>query len=222
MAARYNDQNYERGRHDRGSEEGRRFIDRAGDEVRSWFGNEEAARRRRMDEMWVEQHYREGQYAGSQYEFEDVRTGEVMTRNVITVYPDDSIERAARLMTECDCGALPVVDRNGRLIGMVTDRDITVRSTARGIDPRRSRVAECMTDEAIACHVNDSIRNCMRQMSRHQIRRIPIVNDRYEVIGIISQGDLARHAATYQGRGERRALADVMCAVSRPTHAPHH
>jgi CBS domain-containing protein len=144
-----------------------------------------------------------------------------MTRNTVTVHPDDTVERAARLMGECNCGALPVVDSNGRLIGMMTDRDITVRITGRGIDPRRGRVDECMTDETFACHANDSIKGCMREMSRHQIRRLPIVNDRYQVVGIVSQADLARHAGAYQGRGERRAMADVLCAVSEPTHAPY-
>ena len=78
-----------------------------------------------------------------------------------------------------------------------------------------------MTREAIACHADDPLRECMRQMSRHQIRRLPVVNDRGQVIGMLSQSDLARHAGVYSGRGERRALANVMCAVSEPTHVSH-
>jgi CBS domain-containing protein len=124
-------------------------------------------------------------------------------------------------MMEHDCGALPVVDRDGRLIGMITDRDITMRLVARGMDARRARVGDCMTEEAFACHAYDSIESCMRTMSRHQVRRIPIVDDRDRVIGIVSQSDLAQHAGHHPGRGERRAMADVLCAVSAPTHVPY-
>jgi CBS domain-containing protein len=126
-----------------------------------------------------------------------------------------------RLVRECDCGAIPVVDNDGRLIGMVTDRDITVRLVARGADIRRAFVDDCMTDEAFACNVNDSIDDCMRTMSRHQIRRLPILDDRDRVMGIVSQSDLARHAGEHPVRGERRAMTDVLCVVSEPTHMPY-
>jgi CBS domain-containing protein len=216
MATRYNDRDYERGNY-----EDRGLIERAGDEVRSWFGDEEAERRRRTDYRRDLQRDREGRYGRSPYDLNNVRAGDVMTRNVVTVHPNDTVERAARLMSEFNCGALPVVDGGGRLIGMVTDRDLTIRIAGRGKDVRRARVDECMTHESFACHANDSLKDCMRQMSRHQIRRLPIVNDRYQVIGIVSQADLARHARAYQGRGERRAMADVLCAISEPTYTPY-
>jgi CBS domain-containing protein len=215
MATRYNNRDYERGHHDRS------LMERAGDEVRSWFGDEEAERRRRTDYRQDLQRHREGRHARSPYDYDDARAGEVMTRNVATVHPADTVECAARLMGECDCGALPVVNDDGRLIGMVTDRDLTVRVAGRGKDSRRTRVDECMTTESFACHANDPIKDCMQQMSRHQIRRLPVINDRYQVIGIVSQADLARHAGAYQGRGERRAMADVLCAISEPTYAPY-
>jgi CBS domain-containing protein len=204
-----------RGRGDRG------LIERTTDEVRSWLGDESAGRRRRMDEMEEERNYRAGRYGQGPRRLRNLRARDVMTRNVISVHHADTVERAARLMRECDCGAIPVVDNDGRLIGMVTDRDITVRLVARGVDIRRALVDDCMTDEAFACNVNDSIETCMRMMSRHQIRRLPIVDDRDRVVGIVSQGDLARHAGEHTGRGERRAMADVLCAVSEPTHAPY-
>jgi CBS-domain-containing membrane protein len=53
------------------------------------------------------------------------------------------------------------------------------------------------------------------------IRRLPIINDHYQVVGIVSQADLARYAVAYQGRGERRAMADVLCAISEPTYTPY-
>jgi CBS domain-containing protein len=206
----YNRSPDERERDERG------FLERAGDEVRSWFGDEEAERRRMRDERSDRRFNstRASERGG------DVRARDLMTRSVQTIHPWDSVEHAARLMGECDCGSLPVVNENGRLIGMVTDRDIALRVVARGRDVRRAQVEDCMSEDVVACHEYDSIEGCMRQMSRHQIRRLPIVDDRNRVIGIVSQGDLAWHAGTHPGWGERRAVADVLCAVSEPNDAP--
>jgi CBS domain-containing protein len=204
-----------RGREDRG------FFERAGDEVRSWFGDEEAERRRRRDEFETERRYRQGAYWSPPRSERDLRAGDVMSRNVVTVFPDDPVERAAQLMRNCDCGALPVIDINGRLIGWLTDRDITVRLVARGMDTHGGIVADCMTDEAFYCHANDRLEDCMRQMSRHQVRRMPIVNDEGQIIGIISQGDLARYAEAYRGRGERRRFADMISEISQPSSASY-
>jgi CBS-domain-containing membrane protein len=142
-----------------------------------------------------------------------------MTNDVVTVYPEDRLGYAARLMRDYDCGALPVIDRDGRLIGILTDRDISMRIVANESDTHDTIVADCMTDGAFAGHAEDSVRECMRRMSRHRIRRLPIINDWGQVVGIVSQGDLARHAGNYPGRGERRAIADVICAVSEPRRA---
>lgn len=217
MPVNYSSRDYDRHRYQsREGGEDRPTWDRAADEVRSWFGDRDAERRRRIDDRSSER-YREGRGGREQFRFEDMRAHEIMTRSVVYAHPWETVERAARLMRECDCGLLPVVDYNGRLIGMVTDRDIAVRIVARGIDPRRARVEECMTRDAFACHVDDTVEDCMRAMSDHQVRRIPIVDDRDRVVGIISQGDLARCAGDYSGRGQRRAVADMLYAVSEPS-----
>ena len=214
--ARYYDVDYEPGVR-RGRYEGARgFFRRAGDEVRSWFGDEEADRRRGRDDYEYERRGRREDYVRPGYTIDDIRAGELMSRDVITVYPEDRVGYAARLMRDYDFGALPVVDREGRLIGIITDRDTSMRLVANEADTHNTVVADCMTDGAFACHAEDSVRECMRQLSRHRIRRLPIINDWGHVVGIVSQGDLARHAGYHPGRGERRALADVVCAVSEP------
>ena len=118
--------------------------------------------------------------------------GDVMTARVMTVRPEDSIEAAARLMSESDCGALPVVDASRQLLGIITDRDIMVRLIAKGVSVPHAQVSDCMTDEAFACDVNSSVESCMFAMSWHQVRRIPIVDQDHRVVGILSKGDLAR------------------------------
>jgi CBS domain-containing protein len=139
-----------------------------------------------------------------------------MTKRVASVHPATSVERAARLMEECDCGSLPVVGDNGVLVGMVTDRDIAIRIVARGRDARNALVADCMTERVFACYANESIAECMRQMARHQVRRMPIVDDRGRLVGILAQGDLARHVGHHPVPEERRELANVVAALSEP------
>jgi signal-transduction protein with cAMP-binding, CBS, and nucleotidyltransferase domain len=202
-------------------QEDRGLIMRVIDEVRSWFGDEQAEERRRIDYLLNEQRCREKLYLHKQYDLEKVRAHEIMTRSVIAVQPDDTVQRAAQLMTDSNCGALPVVDNSNRLIGIVTDRDLTVRSTSLGIDPRQAQIEECMTHGSFACHATDTLKDCMLHMSRHQIRRLPIINDHTQVIGILSQADLARYIGAYPERGMRNAMADVLSAVSEPTYAPY-
>lgn len=211
-------QNWERdyyGNRDRG------FFDRAGDEVRSWFGDDEADRRRRRDEFESERHSRQGRYWSRPASSADVRACHVMTTNVATVTPYDHVERAARLMRDCDCGALPVVNNDGRLVGMITDRDITMRLVARGIDSRHAIVADCMSTQTFSCHANDHLDGCLHQMARHQVRRLPIVNDQNQVVGIVSQADLARHADAWQGRGQERQFAETVSEISEPNSNPY-
>src|SRR5215813_6610772 len=200
--ARYYEVDYEPGVQ-RGRYEGARgFFRRAEDEVRSWLGDEEAERLRGRDEYESERRERQGDYRRPGHSIDDMRAGDLMSRNVVMVYPEDRIAHAARLMRDYDCGALPVVDREGRLIGVVTDRDISMRIVANEADTRNTIVADCMTDGAFACDAEDSVRECMRQMSRHRIRRLPITNDWGQVVGIVSQSDLAMHAGSHRGQGE--------------------
>jgi CBS domain-containing protein len=151
-----------------------------------------------------------------QRDIDSLRVHELMTRRVSSVHPASSVERAARLMEECDCGALPVVGDDGVLVGIVTDRDIVVRVVARGRDVRNAIVADCMSERVVACYANESVAECMHQMARHRVRRMPIVDERGRLVGIVSQGDLARHAFHRPVRDERDAMLDVVGAVSEP------
>jgi CBS domain-containing protein len=158
---------------------------------------------------------------GRPREVEDIRVHELMTRRVTNVHPATSVERAARLMEDCDCGALPVIGDNGVLIGMITDRDIAIRIVARGRDARNAIVADCMTERVFACYADESVTECMRQMALQQVRRMPIVDDRGRLVGIVAQSDLARHAGHHAVAHERRALTETVCAVSQPPHMPY-
>ncbi|WP_395709654.1 CBS domain-containing protein [Reyranella sp.] len=123
-----------------------------------------------------------------------MRAGEVMTRNVVTVHPDAPVREAACMMDDLNVGALPVCDGK-RLVGIITDRDITVRATADGMRPDLTPVHAVMTDDVCWCFEDDSIEAIEQEMGRRQIRRLPVVDGRKRPAGMISLGDLANDLA---------------------------
>lgn len=116
--------------------------------------------------------------------------GDVMTRGVEVAAPDTTLQQAALTMRSLDIGPLPVCDGK-RLVGMVTDRDITVRATAAGRDPRSTMVSEVMTPISIYCFAEQDIRHAAWLMSQYQIRRLPVLDQSKRLVGIVSLGDLA-------------------------------
>jgi CBS domain-containing protein len=205
-------------RYARNREHGRRdLMDRAGDEIRSWFGDDQAERRRRMDESRFERdRWERDRWSGPRHgrDERDSRVHAWMSRNVATVHPGDSIEHAARLMAEYDCGALPAVAGNGRLIGMITDRDIVVRLLARGRDPLRCRVEDAMTEDVHPVRMDEDVESALDLMARHRVRRVPVVDHRERIVGMLSQADVARHAGS---RGlPPREVAETLSEISEP------
>lgn len=123
------------------------------------------------------------------------RVSEIMTTKVQTVSPQDSVRHAAQMMSELNVGALPVCDGE-RLVGMVTDRDITVRAVSAGIAPEQAVVDDVMSTEVRWCFEDQPLDEVMQQMAGTQIRRIPVVShdQAHRLVGIISLGDLATKA----------------------------
>ena len=115
---------------------------------------------------------------------------EVMTREVATIAQEASVLDAARLMSELDVGALPVCDGE-MLVGTVTDRDITLRATAPGRAPRSLAVAEVMTQASTYCSECDSVDDVLTRMRTLKIPRIPVVDAKNRLVGIVSLDDLA-------------------------------
>jgi len=115
---------------------------------------------------------------------------EVMTGNVQAVAPEDSLERAAQWMELLNVGSLPVCTGK-RLVGMVTDRDITVRGIAAGLAPAAARVGEVMSTPVIWCTEDQDTEQVLRIMADAQVRRIPVIGAGGELVGMVSIGDLA-------------------------------
>ena len=118
------------------------------------------------------------------------RLRDVMTTGVETVAPGDTIRFAAEKMNALDVGSLPVCDGE-RLIGVVTDRDLAVRAVANGCDPNRTAVVEAMTPELVYALEEQGVEDAVELMREHEIRRLPIVDERRRLVGIVALADLA-------------------------------
>lgn len=118
------------------------------------------------------------------------KISDVITRHVIVVRPDETLQRAAELMAQLNVGSLPVYDGHA-LLGIITDRDITVRATAFNKSATQTLVAEAMTSQAYSCAEDDSVEDVLKQMGDMQVRRLPVLNRAKEIVGIVTLGDLA-------------------------------
>jgi len=123
-----------------------------------------------------------------------MRVSEVMTREVQTIQPDETAQRAASFMLNADAGSIPVTEGE-RLIGMITDRDIAVRGVAKGYGPD-TPVRELMTNDIICAREDDMIEDVASKMSEAQVRRLPVIDSDDRLCGIVSLGDLARETET--------------------------
>ena len=126
---------------------------------------------------------------------------ELMTPSVSTVGSRASIQEAAELMRDHDIGILPVIE-DGRLVGVLTDRDVTVRSVARGLDPRRTLVREAMTAHAVTCHQEDTVHEALRRMNEAAVRRVLVIDANERLVGMLSLDDLARTPGAWEQIGQ--------------------
>ena len=134
---------------------------------------------------------------------------DIMTTHVQVVTPDTSVQQAAQLMKSEDTGVLPVVEAIGarRPVGVITDRDITIRVVAEG--RASATVRDAMTPNVRTARQDDSLNDVMQLMASEQVRRVPIVDDRGELVGIVSQADLVLE-------GDDEKAEQTIEAISQP------
>ena len=134
---------------------------------------------------------------------------DVMTRGAECVRPTNSLHEAAQKMKTLDVGPLPVCE-NDHLVGMITDRDITVRATAEALPPLLGQVQDVMTPDVVYCFEDQDVEEAARLMKEHQIRRLVVLNGDKRLVGIVSLGDLAVET------GDRNLAGDTLETVSLP------
>jgi len=141
-----------------------------------------------------------------------MKVNEIITHDPQVIRPETALIEAAQKMKSLDIGMLPVCDGD-RLVGVITDRDITVRGVAQGYDPKTARVQEVMTPEVIYCFDDEDVKEAAKKMEEKQVRRLPVLNREKRLVGIVSLGDLAVRT------GKEKLAGEVLERVSKPGHS---
>jgi CBS-domain-containing membrane protein len=146
-----------------------------------------------------------------------------MQRDVKTCRADDTLHTAAQVMWDHDCGCAPVVDRDGHVVGMLTDRDICMAAYTRGMPLDGVEVQDAMSHGVSACQPQDTLADAERMMRDNQVHRLPVVDAGGRIVGIVSLNDLAQEASR-ETLARKRAISfgevgETLAAVCRPRSA---
>jgi len=151
---------------------------------------------------------------------------QLMTRDVKVCRSDDTLNRAAQLMWEFDCGCIPVIstDGDGVVLGVVTDRDIAMAAYTQGRPLSAVSVSTAMARKVIACRANDGIDQAEALMRDNQVRRLPVLDQSGRLVGILSLDDIAREVQREAESGSRpevdaEGLSQTLAAVCQPRGA---
>lgn len=145
-----------------------------------------------------------------------MQVSEIMTEDPQCCTADNTLQEAAQLMRDWDCGEIPVVDERGRPIGVITDRDICCRAVAED-RPVSTAVQEIMSSPVITVREDESIERCCELMDEHQIRRVPVVDSEGICCGVVAQADLARELS----QDEIGHVVQDISQPSQPTQSFH-
>jgi CBS domain-containing protein len=137
----------------------------------------------------------------------EMKVSDVMTRDVMIANPQESIQQAAKAMAGFDTGALPVGE-SGRLVGMITDRDIAIRGIGQGKGPH-AKIRDVMSQEIKYCFADQDVEEVTQDMADIQVRRLPVLDRDKRMVGILSLGDIAM-------KSDNGAAADALSGISRP------
>lgn len=138
---------------------------------------------------------------------------EIMTVDPVCCTENETPVQAATLMEQFDVGVIPITENQNsyKLVGLITDRDITMNVVARGKDPSLVPLSECMSSQLICCHPKDEVSDVIELMRKNQVRRIPVVNDDHCIEGMVSIADLVN----------KEDVNQLMSDVSKEENAPH-
>ena len=127
-----------------------------------------------------------------------MKVEQIMTTKVETVLPTEPLRTVARKMSEFGVGAMPVVE-DGNLLGIITDRDVSVYAIAMGHDPQSTEVQKVMTKEVYSCNVSEKVTDAAKMMEQHKIRRLTVMSDDETLVGILSVDDIAQCSSELAG-----------------------
>lgn len=138
-----------------------------------------------------------------------MNVSELMIEDVACCALGDTDNRAAQLMWEHDCGVVPIVDQNGRAVGMVTDRDLCMAAYTSGRPLTELTVDQAMSRDLVGCCATDSVENALDVMRRNRVHRLPVLDDDRHVVGVLSMTDVVRSVDGPLEKRERRPLLEA-------------
>ena len=143
-----------------------------------------------------------------------MNVSEVMTRDIHCCRPIDSMEQAAEIMWEQDCGCVPVVDDDFRLQGMITDRDIAMAAYTTGQRLRSLPVQRAMAQDVTSCSDSETVDAALQKLSERQLHRLPVVDEQQRVVGVLSMADIVRATGQLHGRSHRKLADELVGALT--------
>jgi CBS domain-containing protein len=151
-----------------------------------------------------------------------MKVEQLMTKTVSTCFPGDTLNEAARIMWERDCGFVPIIEDGAtrRVVGIVTDRDACMAAYTRGQPLSQIRVGEVMSRGVTSCRAAEDVREAEQTMRGAQVHRLPVVDDASQLLGVISLADIAREAAREAGSRRREVtpaeIGETLAAIRKP------
>lgn len=143
-----------------------------------------------------------------------MKVQDVMTREVGFCRAEDNLAGAANIMWDKDCGAVPIVDAENRVVGMITDRDVCIAVATRDARASEIGVAEFCREKIIACAPDDKLKDVLKKMAKNQVKRLPVVSQNQELIGIISITDIL--LSTDNDKKLKKTLVFALTEISKP------
>jgi len=151
-----------------------------------------------------------------------MKVAQVMKQRVKTCRPQDTLNTAAEIMWDHDCGCVPVVDTEGHVVGMITDRDVCMAAYTKGEPLRTLRIQDAMSKTVSTCRADDTVANAERMMRASHVHRLPVVDAADHLVGILSLNDLAQEAQLEVAARKREVtfaeVGETLEAVCKPRH----
>jgi len=150
-----------------------------------------------------------------------MKVRDLMTTDVESCQPDTSLTDAAMAMWRRDCGVVPVVDAaTGKALGIVTDRDICIATATRHETPEKIAVSQVMRDELYTCRPDEDVRDALETMQQHKVRRLPVIDAKEKLVGIVSLNDIVRRAEPVGSRDRTGVSSEEVLSVFKSICAP--
>lgn len=142
-----------------------------------------------------------------------MKVKEIMTNDIGTCHPNESLSKAVSIMWQRDCGIVPVVSDTGVVMGMITDRDVAIAVTSRNRPASEVLIDEVIKGQTICCAAGDSVQRALKKMRKHRIKRLPVVKKSGELVGMVSVADVL-NAKT--NKAIRKQLVKTLKSISKP------